>query len=572
MAHLSESSERLKLKNLGLAEVVDESLSEPNVWFLHLPFRVNSESKDSLFESLEKLILKTPVNSTISFITSPQLAADFLSDFKNKNIKVALWVSVKLRSAERREGNLGNQHATLIVLTRYKSALKHTKTRISYTYCPECDRTTKDYGGKKHLYHEFGTLMSDVWRDITYNPTSQNASKIISRLNDLFGLKPYKTLYHVDFREHFHPENDLVYNNSNSNGIATNDFQYKGVQDSILINGDSIDILREIPSNSIHYCFADPPYNLNKKYETWNDDLDIEQYFDWCDVWISELARILKPGGVLSILNIPLWSIRHFKHLKSLSDLKFSDWIAWEGLSLPVRMIMPSNYVILNFSKGDMRPISLTTKSQEKEFLRTLKEGYCSRASCINKRKKNKVNDKEYISNIWWDIHRLKHNSKRVDHPCQLPPLLMQRLIGLYTEEGEIVLDPFNGAGTTTLVAHQMQRKYAGIEIDNYYHSQALARHNDIIEGLDPFRKNDSVPKAKNSHVVRMNGKYEISKKELQLYVKSLSYRVGQIPSRNDVIEDGKYPIEYFDNYFVNWAEVCAAARTTGMTEHKLSV
>ncbi|MEI9909490.1 MAG: site-specific DNA-methyltransferase [Bacteroidota bacterium] len=222
-----------------------------------------------------------------------------------------------------------------------------------------------------------------------------------------------------------------------------------------------------IPDNSIDFCFADPPYNLKKKYESWDDGIDIQEYFDWCDNWLSELARVLKPGRTLAVLNIPQWCVRHFKHLNKILD--YQDWIVWEGLSMPVRMIMPSHYSILCFSKG--KPKSLpgfvreTNSLLETKGIEALKEDYCIREICISKRKRLKAKDKEISTNIWWDVHRLKHTSRRVDHPCQLPPMFMYRLISLFTNEGEFVLDPFNGAGTTTLTAQQLNRKYVGIEL-----------------------------------------------------------------------------------------------------------
>jgi len=108
------------------------------------------------------------------------------------------WIAIKRENII--DGNklkLPHQHFGALVYTRYKASLRHTKTRIEYTYCPVCDKTTKDYGGKKHTYHEAGTLISDVWRDITCN-LNGDLSEIFKRFADLFGLEPYKTLTVID--------------------------------------------------------------------------------------------------------------------------------------------------------------------------------------------------------------------------------------------------------------------------------------------------------------------------------------------------------------------------------------
>jgi site-specific DNA-methyltransferase (adenine-specific) len=562
MAHLSENTNKLEYIFKGSS--LKTEFTENDVWFINLPYYENLHNipVSSLYQKLNTFIENANRNATIIILSSPIFAADFLSNLSHfANLK--LWISVKNNPPLQPENKLKQHHSALLVLTKYKQSLVHTKTRIGYTFCPTCERTTKDYGGKKHLYHEYGTLMSDVWRDISIK-TNDFPEIIIDRLQDLFGLKPYKRLNAIDLRNIFpsiHNEHEIK--------ISINE-QINDVNNIGIINGDCLEELKKIPSNSIDFCFADPPYNIKKKYESWNDGIDIKEYFYWCDKWLSELARIIKPGKIVAILNIPQWTIRHYKHI--IKELNFYDWIVWEGLSLPVRMIMPANYSIACFSKGKPDEIPRLKREINSVFetqsLTTFKEFYCSRASCIKKRQKQKIEDNAFTSNLWWDIHRLKHNSKRVDHPTQLPPKFMQRLISLFTNEGDIVLDPFNGSGTTTLVAEQLKRRFIGIELSEYYYGIAKTRHEEFKNGLDPFRKNDKVPKAKNSYVARLKKQtYEVNKKTLQLEVKEISITLGKIASRNDVIEHSKYPIDYFDNYFINWSEVTAAARTTGMQQ-----
>jgi site-specific DNA-methyltransferase (adenine-specific) len=408
--------------------------------------------------------------------------------------------------------------------------------------------------------------MSDVCLDITVD-FDKHPIDVINRLCDLFGLPEYQNVNVYDQRENFKAINKT----HKFLSVQGKDNFYS--DKSILLNGDCLEQLKTIPDNSIDFCFADPPYNLKKKYETWDDGIDIQEYFEWCDKWLSELARVLKPGRTLAVLNIPQWCVRHFKHLNTILD--YQDWIVWEGLSMPVRMIMPSHYSILCFTKGKARALPAIVRKEnsmlESKAVQALSEDFCIRPNCITKRKRLKIRDTDFSSNLWWDVHRLKHNSRRVDHPCQLPPLFMYRLISLFTYENEFVLDPFNGAGTTTLTAQQLNRKYVGIELSEYYHNITSQRHKELDLGIDPFRKNDDEkPKAKNSRVERLKKqKYQVSKKVLQLEVRAISKSIGHLPTKEDVIQHSKYPIEYFENYFIDWGEVTAAARTTGMTEHR---
>jgi site-specific DNA-methyltransferase (adenine-specific) len=144
----------------------------------------------------------------------------------------------------------------------------------------------------------------------------------------------------------------------------------------------------------------------------------------------------------------------------------------------------------------------------------------------------------------------------------------MRRLFALFTKPGEIILDCFNGAGTSTLIAQQMNRRYIGIELSSEYHKIALQRHEQIAQGIDPFSKMNAVPKAKNSPVERLpKQKYQVSKKALQLEVKRIAQEIGHLPTKDEVRQLSKFPLGYFEQYFASWGEVCAAARTTGMSE-----
>lgn len=73
------------------------------------------------------------------------------------------------------------------------------------------------------------------------------------------------------------------------------------------------------------------------------------------------------------------------------------------------------------------------------------------------------------VSDVWDDIHRIRHNVRRDEHPCQLPPHLLERIILMSTDEGDTVLDPFSGTGTTAIAAKQLGRHYIGFELDAQY-------------------------------------------------------------------------------------------------------
>jgi site-specific DNA-methyltransferase (adenine-specific) len=579
MTHFSENSQPLEIVHCLIRNQVElfsvcRDLSD--VCIIVLPGNQDTNQRDQPLQGVGDLIAEVSqgLGETATLIVLGEVV-----DLVQVQSKIPAkfmyqhWIAVKRESIiDGNKRKLPHQHFGALVYTGYKTSLRHTKTRIEYTYCPVCDKTTKDYGGKKHTYHEAGTLISDIWRDITCE-LSGDLTPVIRRFADLFGLEPYRTLTVIDAKQldlHRQP-----------NPIIHFEFQENPLPQEItnrILNGDCLEKLRTIPNNSIDFAFVDPPYNLKKKYSGYSDDLDIQDYFKWCDEWIFELSRVLKPGRTLALLNIPLWSVRHFLYLQTV--LKYQNWLVWDALAFPVRLIMPAHYTILCFTKGESRelpcftgeatPIRLSSMPKTFSVFEPLADGFCLRENCVDTRIAAKINDKAKLNDLWSDIHRLKHNSRRVDHPTQLPPHLMYRIISIFTKPNEVVLDCFNGSGTTTLAAHQLGRRYIGIEASEKYWSLSTERHQEILKGINPFRKMERVLKSKNSPVRRLEKQvYRVPKKTLQLEVKRVAGEIGHIPSRDELIKFGRYPIEYYDKYFVSWGEVTAAARTNGMTEKR---
>jgi len=333
MTHFSEDSSRLSITHISVTEKKYDNGQLPkisDVAVVLLPAtkqRQRSSSVNLLKNILDSVIERLGPNSTLVTIgETPDLvhAHTHLSTFMNYQ----LWVAIKRTTPREFDDKtaLPEQHFGALVHTKYSGTLNHTKTRIKYTYCPACEKTTKDYGGKKHTYNPYGTLISDVWRDISANP-DENLDVVVERFADLLGIDDYSKLFVLDYRKM-----------SVLASIAEKPSEYSGqtsflstsqleLDQSKLLLGDALEELRKLPDNSVDFAFADPPYNLSKKYNSYSDDLSITEYFDWCDEWLSELARVLKPGRTCAILNIPLWDIRHFLHLEK--NLQFQNWLLW---------------------------------------------------------------------------------------------------------------------------------------------------------------------------------------------------------------------------------------------------
>lgn len=229
--------------------------------------------------------------------------------------------------------------------------------------------------------------------------------------------------------------------------------------------GDCLELFKNIPDNSVDMTFADPPFNLHKKYTSYQDNLEFQEYLNWCEKWIAEMVRVTKPTGSIFLHNIPKWLTFYASYLNKFAY--FKHWISWDAPTAPMgKSLQPAHYGILFYTKK-----AKGAKIHELRYphKRDRKQGYLWKDYGGKKDKLHPFGP--LVSDVWTDIHRIKHNSKRDPHPCQLPLHLIDRLILLSTDENDVVLDPFSGTGTTAISAKRLGRQYIGFELDKTYAS-----------------------------------------------------------------------------------------------------
>lgn len=230
-----------------------------------------------------------------------------------------------------------------------------------------------------------------------------------------------------------------------------------------IIKGDCLELLKKIPDSSVDMTFADPPFNLKKKYNGYKDSLEFKEYIKWCDEWIGEMVRITKPTGSIFVHNIPKWLSYYVKLLNEHAN--FKHWIAWYAPTSPMgKSLQPAHYGVLFYVKDSKKTkiyeIRMPHERERKSDY--LRKDYGGKKAGLHP-------FGPLVSDVWTDIHRIKHNKYRDDHPCQLPVPLLERLILMTTDEGDIVLDPFVGTGTTAVAAKKIGRKYIGFDLDEEY-------------------------------------------------------------------------------------------------------
>ncbi len=228
---------------------------------------------------------------------------------------------------------------------------------------------------------------------------------------------------------------------------------YHATEFGALFMDDCLNVLPSIRSASIDTVFADPPFNLGKEYgSNTNDSLSDTHYLAWCKRWLAECVRVLKPGGSLFIYNLPKWNVSLGAYLLD-QQLEFRHWIAIEiSACLPIsNRLHPSHYSLLYYSKGKpktfrrIRTPILTCRHCGREV-----KDYGGHRGAMNP---NGVT----LKDVWTDIPPVRHwKFKSKNRKANaLSTKLLDRVIEMSTVPGDVVLDPFGGSGTTSVVAEE---------------------------------------------------------------------------------------------------------------------
>lgn len=244
-----------------------------------------------------------------------------------------------------------------------------------------------------------------------------------------------------------------------------------------LICGDSRNL--PLPDNCVHLVVTSPPYNASKEYD---EDLSLREYLGLLHDVFAECYRVLTPGGrmVINVANlgrkpyIPLSShINIMMHEigflmrgeiiwdKSASAGSSCAWGSFQSASNPC--LRDVHEYLLVFSKGNYK------------LPRTKSERADGRVDTVPRDDFIK-----HTKSIW---SFATERASRVNHPAPFPIELPKRCIELYSFVGDVVLDPFNGSGTTCVAAKQHGRHYIGVDLSEEYCSTAERR----LDEVEPF-------------------------------------------------------------------------------------
>jgi site-specific DNA-methyltransferase (adenine-specific) len=231
-----------------------------------------------------------------------------------------------------------------------------------------------------------------------------------------------------------------------------------------------------LPDACVDLLFADPPYNLTKNFNTQQfRKTSTDEYAAWLDSWLSQTVRLLKPTASVYICG---------------------DWESSAAIHrVGEKYFIPRNRITWEREKGRGAKSNWKKCAEDIWFFTVSDDYYFDVDAVMLKRKviapytdpngapkdwtesENGRFRLTHPSNLWTDLTVPYWSMpENTDHPTQKPEKLVAKIILASSKSGDLVFDPFNGSGTTTVVARKLGRHYLGVEVDEKYCCLALKR------------------------------------------------------------------------------------------------
>lgn len=268
-----------------------------------------------------------------------------------------------------------------------------------------------------------------------------------------------------------------------------------------LYNQDCIKAMAKIAKGSVDLAFADPPFNIGYKYDVYEDRRAADDYLDWSKKWGEALVRTLKPTGTFWLAIGDEFAAELKLMFQRELGLCCRSWVIWYytfGVNCKSK-----------FSRSHTHLFHFVKDPENFTFNRD--------AILVPSARQLVYADKRAASagrlpdNTWilrpqdmpesftpeedvWHVPRVCGSfvERAGWHGCQMPELLLARIINACSNPGETVLDPFGGSGTTLAVAKKLARRFIGFELSNNYASRIKARLRATRAG-DPLAGADSL-------------------------------------------------------------------------------
>lgn len=302
------------------------------------------------------------------------------------------------------------------------------------------------------------------------------------------------------------------------------DQRIESVQLDTLHNTDCIAGMMRIPEGSIDLVFADPPFNIGYKYDVYEDRRKADDYLAWSKQWGEAMLRVLKPGGTFWLAIGDDFAAELKLMFQRDLGLVCRSWVIWYytfGVHCKYKFARSHTH-LFHFVK-DPKNCTFNTESIRVPSARQLVYGDTRADS------RGRLPDDTWIlrpqdapesfapEEDTWYVPRVCGTFKERAgwHGCQMPEQILGRIIKACSNEGETVLDPFGGSGTTLIAAKKLGRKFIGFELSKNYAEQidrrlAAANPGDPLSGTESAAAvappTPATPKVRAHRTKKVNG------------------------------------------------------------------
>ena len=256
-----------------------------------------------------------------------------------------------------------------------------------------------------------------------------------------------------------------------------------------IVVGDCVEILSGLKEPIADLIFADPPFNIGYKYDLYKDRKAYDDYYAWTKEWIKVCAeKALKPTGSFWVAIGDDYAAE-VRIIARKLDLHLRNWVIWHyTFGQNTKRKFARSHTHLFYWVKDPRNFTFNDLAVRIPSAR--------QTTYADKR----ANPKGKLPDDVWSFSRVcgTFNERVQWHPCQMPERLMERIVKISSNRGDLVLDPFSGSGTTCAVAARLKRRYLGIDVSEDYVANSRRR---ITEALSGQRKTTEI--AENPELLR---------------------------------------------------------------------
>lgn len=238
-----------------------------------------------------------------------------------------------------------------------------------------------------------------------------------------------------------------------------------------ILCGDCIEILRSVEEPFADLIFADPPFNIGYQYDKYRDRVEKKRYLAWTRDWMSVCLGVLKPTGSF-YMAIGDDYAAHVRLIGEDLGLTLRNWIIWHYTF--------GQQTRNKFARSHTHIFYFVKNPQQFTFNDWAVRVPSDRQLVYNDKRAQSCG--KLPDDVWNTYSRVcgTFRERQGWHPCQMPELLLARVISASSNPGDCVLDPFVGSGTTAAAAFQLGRDYCGIDISERYVENTRKRLTDL--------------------------------------------------------------------------------------------